>query len=134
MPEDLIQTVLGDTCAAQRSEPVTSHLLVVDEEEMKILNRRHTGRDETTDVLAFDDGEEDPDTGITHLGDIIINGDLALREAASRNLPPTDEITLYALHGLLHLLGMRDKTETERKKMQAVQRRIFAQYDLQTDC
>ena len=62
-----------------------------------------------TDVLSFvledDDG---------HLeGEVIISADTAAAAAAELGWPPAAEQLLYVIHGMLHLVGYRDKTPDE---------------------
>lgn len=86
---------------------------VVGDEQIRQLNRRHLKRDAVTDVLAFPyrprrDGLR---------GEVVINADAALREAADREHGPEDEALLYVVHGLLHLLGYDDHDEQEAERM-----------------
>lgn len=133
MDEPLIRELLADAYAERGEGTATAHLLLVDDETMRAWNHRYTGRDETTDVLAFDDGEVDPDTGCVHLGDLVVSTETAVREAQARDLNAEDELALYALHGMLHLLGMRDETEDGRAAMAAAQREIFSRHGRTTD-
>jgi len=70
-----------------------------------------------TDVLAWPDGERDPETGRTVLGQVAVNVAAARREAARRGVPARLEVLFCALHGLLHLLGMGDETRGARARM-----------------
>lgn len=106
--------------------PAEVNLLLVDGEAMRRLNRTHKHRDCDTDVLAFEDGETDPAGKRVRLGDIAVCASLARTEAARRGAPFTHELALYALHGLLHLCGMRDHNEAGRKKMADAQAEEFA--------
>lgn len=94
------------------------------------MNGAYLGHEGATDVLAFDDGDLDPETGRMHLGDIAVSLDTAARVAAETGMRFEEEAVLYALHGLLHLLGMRDGTDEGRAAMQAAQREEFARHDL----
>jgi probable rRNA maturation factor len=97
---------------------------------MREMNRAYKNRDEATDVLAFEDGEPDPETGEFYLGDVVVSLETAAREAAARKTAARDEAALYALHGLLHLLGYRDGTAQERAAMEAAQAEIFNRHGL----
>jgi probable rRNA maturation factor len=106
--------------------PALVTLAVTRDREMRSLNRRYRGRSRSTDVLAFPDGDLDRETGRVILGDIIICRDRAAAESrARRGVSVRDELVLYALHGMLHLLGFRDKTPAERKAMEAEQDRFL---------
>lgn len=95
-------------------------LVWVADSEMRELSRRFAGRRGTTDVLAFENSGPGPDTG-RHLGEIVCNLELAGREAAARGHTREAEVVLYATHGLVHLLGGRDGTPGDRRRMRRVE-------------
>ena len=132
-PHAQLERVLGGTWKRRGCGRVTLNLMLVEDRQMRRLNQGHRKRRTTTDVLAFADGDADPVTRVNHLGDIAVSVDTARREAKKRNLRIRDEVTLYALHGLLHLLGMRDDTEAGRKAMVQAQVEVFRQYGLSVD-
>jgi len=87
---------------------------LVDDKTMAGLNRRYLGRRGPTDVLAFpfDQGPAGKD-----LGEIVISVETARKVARRRKKSIKQEIYLYAVHGLLHLLGFDHKTPSEAKEM-----------------
>ena len=60
-------------------------------------------------------------------GDIVISAETAQRSALDYGHSAMEEVSLYAIHGLLHLNGFLDGTEAERAAMCAVQDRIWRQ-------
>ncbi|RYD38153.1 MAG: rRNA maturation RNase YbeY [Verrucomicrobiaceae bacterium] len=68
-----------------------------------------------TDVITFEHGE------------ILISTETALRQAPEHGQPPLRETALYLIHGLLHLNGHEDHTETGRGTMQRLQETILDQ-------
>ena len=94
---------------------------LVDEEEIRELNRAWRGKDRPTDVLSFPSGLVDP-AGRRHVGDIALCLPVAARQAARRRHAPGREAMLLALHGLLHLLGYDH--ETDDGEMEALERRL----------
>jgi probable rRNA maturation factor len=100
------------------------NLLVTGDAQITALNRQFLQHDYATDVLAFPDG--DVVRGKVQLGDIVINAELAAREAAAHHWRRDAELALYALHGFLHLLGYDDHAPAARVKMFAAQRRAFS--------
>ena len=73
-----------------------------------------------TDVMAFPYNDSDL------CGEVLVNRDVALREASARGTAASDEALLYVVHGVLHLLGMRDGSEREREEMRAAEARVLA--------
>ncbi|MBU4376212.1 MAG: rRNA maturation RNase YbeY [Candidatus Omnitrophica bacterium] len=79
--------------------------------EIRPLNKKYRQKDRPTDVLSFSLGEE----GI--LGDIVISVDRARAQAKAFGTSFKDEIELYIIHGVLHILGYDDEAPPERKVM-----------------
>ncbi|MDR1613792.1 MAG: rRNA maturation RNase YbeY [Planctomycetota bacterium] len=119
-PRKLLREVLDLAYRERGKRPAALDLALLDDAAIRALNRRHRSRDRATDVLAFADGEEEPD-GRLRLGDVAISAETARREAGARGVSFRDELVFYALHGLLHLLGMDDAAADGRKGMHAAQ-------------
>lgn len=106
---------------------------------MRELNRRYRRTDRTTDVLSFGQrlprrakGERavhalarDVD-GTLDLGDIVISGPQAARQARRGRRSMTEEVAFLAAHGALHLLGFEDDTPAGYREMVALGRRALA--------
>lgn len=105
-------------------------LAFVDDFVMKELNLRHRGKPRTTDVLSFGQrlphaakGEAAaralvPDLdGELEVGDIVISGAQAARQAKRRRQPLAREVAFLAAHGALHLLGFEDETRDGYREM-----------------
>jgi probable rRNA maturation factor len=108
-------------------------VLLVDEKAMRELNRRYLDKDEPTDVLAFPlmsakEVAELKDPGAAPcepLGDVVICLPVAARQAAQRGDSQYNEIELLATHGLLHLLGYEDETESGAGAMYAMEKELL---------
>ncbi|MGB0715404.1 MAG: rRNA maturation RNase YbeY [Phycisphaerae bacterium] len=92
-------------------------IALVDDEHMAALNEKHLQHTGPTDVLTFDFSEPDSPNDTTLEGEIVISVDTAKREASSRGHDWSAEVTLYAVHGILHLLGYDDHDPTEAARM-----------------
>jgi probable rRNA maturation factor len=103
------------------SEDAHVDIIWAGDRQMKRLNERHTGRGDTTDVLAFAEDLMDPELGCRRLGEIVCNLDLARRSARANGNTPEAEAVLYATHGLAHLLGGDDHTPDGRLHMRRVE-------------
>ncbi len=129
IPQDLIERVL---CGAYESHGDTGaamvNLLITGDDEIAKMNKLYLNHEGPTDVLSFDDGDEED--GVLLLGDIAVSADTASRVAEERGMSFHEELTLYCLHGLLHLLGMRDHEEDLRDQMVEAQAKEFARHGL----
>jgi len=92
-------------------------LAVVGDEQMTELHARYRGEPGTTDVLTFDLRDEPGQDDQPIEGDIVICLDEAARQANQRGHDTRLEVLLYAVHGLMHLLGEDDHDETGYQKM-----------------
>ena len=68
-----------------------------------------------TDVLTFPIDESDGGDVLT--GEVYVCVPEALRRAREGSIEPRLEVLLYALHGLLHLLGYDDTTDRAYRVM-----------------
>ena len=95
--------------------PKTVSIALVDDARIHQLNRQFLQHDYPTDVIAFplDDGMGDEPL----LGEVVVSTETAMREAAERGRAPLDEVLLYVVHGVLHLLGYDDHEESDREEM-----------------
>jgi probable rRNA maturation factor len=99
-------------------------LAVVDDLTMHSLNRRYLQHDYPTDVLSFllcaSEG---------HLeGEVVISADTAAAEALEVGWPATIEQLLYVIHGMLHLVGYRDKSTADKYAMRAAEEKYLRHF------
>jgi probable rRNA maturation factor len=101
-------------------------VLFVDDVEISRLNARHLGRNGPTDVLAFPMSEgEKADVHPEILGDVVVSAERALDYAAEHGLQINDELSLYLIHGILHLLGYDDVNTTHKAKMRKREKELL---------
>ena len=91
-------------------------ITVVDDGIMSDLHGQYKDDATPTDVLTFD-LRESPDGPIE--ADLVICLDEARRQAEARSHDTRLESLLYAVHGLMHLLGENDDTEEAAAEMHA---------------
>lgn len=87
-------------------------LAIVSDAEIQELNRAHLQHDWPTDVISFV-FEDD----LRLEGEIIVSLDTAARVATERNVAVDDELLLYVIHGMLHLVGLDDLDEVAATEM-----------------
>lgn len=114
------QTIRRATeCALHQTEagPCDVIIALVEEAEMRELNRRYAGMDEPTDVLSFESGTSDPANGRLILGDVVICLPIAQAQAERADHALEDELALLTVHGVLHLVGYDHATPDDRRRM-----------------
>ncbi|MDQ6876131.1 MAG: rRNA maturation RNase YbeY [Candidatus Dormibacteraeota bacterium] len=111
-----VRSVLGSASSlpevvARLPEGVSSIAVrITGDRELRRLNVVYASHDAATDVLSFA-GSGD------HLGDLAISWPMVLRQAREYGQPPTTELGLLSVHGMLHLLGWDHTSPAERKEM-----------------
>jgi probable rRNA maturation factor len=75
---------------------------------------------DVTDVITF---AGDPAHGLA--GEICISADAALRQTKAAKNNFSDELTLYLVHGWLHLAGYDDLAPRAKRKMRAAEARAL---------
>ena len=106
---------------------VELHLVFVDDPQIKRINRLYHKQDRYTDVLAFAKPSQWPHlpNHLLYLGEVIISVDRILEYADRFKVSPDEELIRYVIHGILHLLGERDKKSGERRKMFGRQEKLI---------
>jgi probable rRNA maturation factor len=139
MRELLEAAVRETTRAAMGNGDVEVELTLCADAEMTRLNFDHMRERGPTDVLAFplhewsvdgshshladDDGFLPP--GAMLLGDVVIDVDQAVRQAAEGGWSVAEEMTLLAIHGTLHLLGHDHADIDEEEAMRSLEREVL---------
>jgi probable rRNA maturation factor len=104
-------------------------LFLVDEPRMADLNRRFHGKEGPTDVLSFPlrtEGFPLPPGEPPHLGDVVVCGPVAARQAQEYGHALEREIGYLFAHGLLHLLGYDHQRPDEQAEMREREERALA--------
>ena len=111
---------------AMGEDNIELSLLFVNDSYIKKLNWKYRNVNSKTDVLAFSMREgEGLSRGSPILGDVVISTETAKREATKRKVSIQEEICLYLVHGILHLLGYDDRKPGDRKKMEAKEEELL---------
>jgi len=103
----------------------------VGDKEIRKLNLKFLGKNASTDVLAFDISA--PQGAGDIFADIVVSTETAIYNAGIYNTSPLYESYLYAIHGVLHLLGYRDRNIKERESMQARAEQVLARLKIKRE-
>jgi probable rRNA maturation factor len=135
-----VRRVVRAVFAAEHVAGATVSIALVDNATIRRINRDYLHHDYDTDVLSFlfeslcvarrharpianprrADGR--------HLdGEVVVSGEMAVATAGRFGWSPREELTLYLVHGLLHLCGYDDQTPRERRIMRERERVILAE-------
>jgi probable rRNA maturation factor len=95
----------------QRLDEVS--VLIVSDRRMASLHRRFMNEAGSTDVITFQHGE------------IFISAEIAQQNTRRFGTSLIREVSLYIVHGLLHLHGFDDRTKAGARKIQMMQQKIL---------
>ena len=95
--------------------------IFVDDETMLDINRRFIGHDYYTDHIGFDYSKDDSLSGDTYISVDTVKSNADLFGATF-----DEELRRVIIHGLLHLCGLRDKTDKERELMKQAEDKALA--------
>ena len=104
-------------------------VLIVNDRQIRAINRDYLQRDKPTNVISFS-MQEGAGAGIQPdlLGDVVISAETAQRDAAEAGRSLESEIYFLLLHGILHLLGYDHErgSQADAERMEAREKEIFA--------
>jgi probable rRNA maturation factor len=123
LDERLIRRAVRETLRSHGCARAHVDLALVSDDKIALLNWEYLGHRGPTDVITFPlslPGDEALE------GDVVISVDTAARESSARGQPLMAEVLLYAVHGVLHLLGYDDKTSRGAAAMHAEEERTLA--------
>lgn len=111
------------------------NIILVDDEEIRKINREYRNIDKSTDVISFalEDDQTFNREDIRVLGDIYISLDTAKRQAVEYSHSFKRELFFLAVHGLFHLLGYDHLNSEEEKIMFAKQEEALNRYGIKRE-
>jgi len=129
--------------AAEQVAVARISVALTDNATVRRVNRDYLRHDYDTDVLSFL-FESTPEKGAKPKrgrvdavpprgcgrridGEVLISAEMAAQTAGRFGWSPRDEVTLYLVHGLLHLCGYDDVMPAECRIMRARERAILAE-------
>ncbi len=97
-------------------------VVFVDDSTLREMHARYLNDSSRTDVMTFDLGEDAVE------GEIYISLDRAADQAEQYGVTVEQEIIRLTIHGLLHLKGYDDQTDSDRKEMKSIENALVEQY------
>lgn len=137
--------------AAGQAEGLTretaAFVRIVDDGEIRRINREQRDKDAPTDVLSFPTvsypagktagscgallaREYDPEAGACLLGDVIISMDHVRAQAREYGHSERREAGYLLVHGLFHLMGYDHMTDEDKPRMRAMEERALSSIGL----
>ncbi|MBI4374047.1 MAG: rRNA maturation RNase YbeY [Deltaproteobacteria bacterium] len=103
------------------------NVVFLSDRQIRVYNKKYLRHDRPTDVIAFSSlGKNPPRPPLTKggvgrfefpFGELLISLDTAKRQAEELGHPFFQEIKILLIHGILHLLGYKDKKKRDCVRM-----------------
>lgn len=96
----------------------------VSDEELLSINIKHLEHDYYTDIITFDYSK-----GNKISGELYVSVERVEENALALGMSYESELKRVVAHGILHLIGFKDKTEVERAVMRSKEDEVLAYID-----
>ena len=107
-----------------QKKPGEINYIFLDDESLLKINIEYLNHHTYTDIITFDNSE---DENLIET-DIFISVDRVRENAEKFNVNFESELIRVMSHGILHLLGYKDKTEPDIKAMRAAEESALTEY------
>jgi len=108
IPRQRIITTLEQLLFNENIDNAIVNVIIMDNEGIQKINNQYLEHDYPTDVLSFKMEEN------TFEAEVYASVEMAKSNAEEYNSNWREELTRYAIHGVLHILGYDDSTEEGR--------------------
>ncbi|KAA0990634.1 rRNA maturation RNase YbeY [Dyadobacter aurulentus] len=106
---------LKNTSESEGYEIIELNYIFCSDEYLLEINKQYLDHDYFTDIITFDNSEEDKQLE----GDIYISIDRVKENAETFHADFETELRRVLVHGLLHLVGYADASEEQKSLMRA---------------
>lgn len=96
---------------------------LVHDKELLLINQKYLLHDTYTDIITFDYSRASKIKG-----EIYISWDRVRENAKFLGLDEEEELRRVIVHGMLHLCGLKDKLEEEKKVMRQEEEKALKEY------
>jgi probable rRNA maturation factor len=135
-----VRRIVRAVFTAEQVTAATLSVVLADNAPVRRVNREFLQHDYDTDVLSFlfestgvSVEEPRPKAGVPRGkgrqidGEVLASAEMAAQMAKRFGWSARDELTLYLIHGLLHLCGYDDLSPSEKRIMRSRERTILAE-------
>ena len=133
---ELSEDRIREICTAILKDHDWSHgeisIAVVDDPTIHELNRQYLDHDYGTDVLSFVLEKNEQQRLL--VGEVIISADTAQTSGDEVGVDVVDELLLYLIHGMLHLVGFDDKDPAKREAMREAEQDYTSRFGISYSC
>lgn len=111
---DFYESWLDQVASLEKKKLGDISLIFTSDEHLLTVNQQYLDHDYYTDIITFDYSEDDFVSG-----DLFISIDRVRENAEQNNVSFINELNRVVVHGVLHLCGYKDKSESEEQLMRS---------------
>lgn len=111
----------GKKCASE------INFIFCSDDELLEINRKHLNHDYYTDIITFDLSEKH---SCKLVSDIYISVDRVRDNAKTEQVLTAIELQRVVFHGLLHLVGYKDKTKGQEEEMRGMEEKWLSEFSI----
>jgi rRNA maturation RNase YbeY len=112
-PEE-VKKWIGESITAEKKTIGELNFIFCTDEYLLVINQEYLQHDTYTDVITFDYVEKEVISG-----DIFISIERIEENAVTEGKTFEEELHRVMIHGVLHLMGYKDKTAADARKIRA---------------
>jgi probable rRNA maturation factor len=112
IPYNHIKTCINQLISNELNECGDISVIFCSDEHLLGMNKQYLNHDYYTDIITFDYVEENVISG-----DLFISFDRIVDNAKQLKIELVNEVYRVVFHGVLHLVGYKDKTDEEQRVM-----------------
>lgn len=108
----LLKQWVSESIRKEGFQPANINVIICSDNYLHRINVEYLAHDTFTDIITFDSSVENEISG-----DLFISIERVKENAKQFSKKTADELHRVIIHGLLHLCGYADKTDSEKEKM-----------------
>src|SRR4030042_6882507 len=126
-----LKKLVNAVCSRFKLSKATISIAIVNDSQIQKLNKQFLNHDRPTDCISFDLSDKKTNSAKSFYGEhgrtieLVVNGEMAARQAKLLGHSAEAELALYITHGLLHNLGFDDSTKKQADKMHNAEDKIL---------
>lgn len=125
LEEDKVRDWLDQVCADHDYEIENLNYIFCSDEYLLDINKTYLKHNFYTDIITFDQSEEEN----TLEGDIFISTERVKDNATTADEIYDTEMIRVIVHGILHLMGYKDKSKEEQEEMRKKEDEYISLYN-----
>lgn len=119
-----LKKLVKAVCNRFKVSAATVSIAIVNNVQIRKLNKRFLNCNHPTDCLSFDLSDDENRKSF----ELAVNAEMSVRQAKLRGHSAEAELALYITHGLLHNFGFDDTEKTQAEKMHRTENEILQQF------